>query len=325
MAMLAAGGESSLAPRDAARDAGGVQALFDTTLAPRLDPLFPDAAGVRTLIERFENLNAEMQKIRDDFSTAVQRTLATLPGAMPSAPIHKREGSGAAGCPERALASYARAAAAGARFLELGRALEGLHRQIRRAEDQGETLALTPDYRNQARLSHDAYRALLTDYREMHVAFYEQLGAELHHVGCDRRALAVPSAAVAVPGLPALDPADAAAWALEDPAAVADVPLKPEERPRPPTSASAPAVWITVDNGGCLAEARVVLDGGAPAFVSGGKQLTLRTTAGPHELCALPATDHRACGTPGTIRHAYFHEGWTFTLSCPRPRDDQGH
>ena len=317
MAMMASGGESPLPPRDAARDsAAGAQALFETTLAPRVDPFFPDAVALRTLIERFESLNAEMQKVRDEFSTAVQRTLATLPGAMPSAP-RKREGSGATGCPERALASYARAAAAGTRFLELGRALEALHRQIRRAEDQGETLALTPDYRNQARLSHDAYRALLTDYREMHVAFYEQLGAELHHVGCDRRALASPPIAVTVAGIPALDPTDAAAWTLEDPVATSEAAAKPEARPGPPSSGSAPPVWITVDNGGCGGEARIVVDGGAPVLVAGGKQLPLRTTAGPHELCALPAADHRACGAPGTTRHAYFHEGWTFTLSCP--------
>jgi len=44
----------------------------------------------------------------------------------------------------------------------------------------------------------------------------------------------------------------------------------------------------------------------------------VRTHAGPREICALPASDPRTCGDPGTIRKAYLHEGWSLTVHCTR-------
>jgi len=320
-------GSPSPGLRDAAADASpgpaaAGQASFDTSLTPRVESTFLDARGLRALLDRFGQLDLEMQKVRDEFSTAVQRTLATIPSSSP--PALSASPGNASSCPEKARASYGRAAAAGARFLELGRSLEMLYRQIRRADELEETQALTPDYRNQAKVAREAYRALLTDFREMHVAFYEQLGAELRHAGCDRRMLATALAA----STDGPDPGDASSWSFEGEEA-APSPSLPNGGTKPvvggtpaegavPLVSNAPSIWITVDNAGCAAEARVVLDGGAPLSVAGGKQLSIRTSAGPHDLCALTAGDQRSCGAAGTVRRAYLHEGWTLTLHCPR-------
>jgi hypothetical protein len=270
--------------------------------------VFVDARGLRGLIEQFGALDTEMQKIRDEFSTAVQQTLAVLP--------HDPRHSGGA-CPDHAQVTYAKALTAGARYLELGRRLEVLFRQIRRADDQGESWGLTPDYRNKARLARDGFRALLSDYRDMRVAFYEQLGAELRHVGCDPKLMAR-TAGRPTGEQAAADPAEAASWVLED-QGESQPPHSETERAQPPGTGGSPAIWITIDNGDCTTDTRVSLDEEPATTVAGRKQLPLRTHAGPHQICALPTDDPRECGAPGTLRKAYLHEGWTLTLHCRKP------
>ena len=87
-------------------------------------------------------------------------------------------------CPAATGAPYARALASGGRYLALGQQLQATYREIRRADDLGDTLGLTPDYRLRAKKAKDMHQQLLSDYREMRVAFYDQLGAELRHAGC---------------------------------------------------------------------------------------------------------------------------------------------
>jgi hypothetical protein len=126
-----------------------------------------------------------------------------------------------------------------------------------------------------------------------------------------------------------LDPLDPEAWALDAvDAPAADVPRPPAATPRAtadvpataPAAAATPAtpIWIDVDNSLCPQPTRVTIDGQPMGDVDGRATASIRTRAGPHEICVLPATDQRACGAPGTIRRAYLHEGWSLTVHCAR-------
>ena len=91
----------------------------------------------------------------------------------------------------------------------------------------------------------------------------------------------------------------------------------PEEPPARATMA-APAIWIDVDNTLCPQSTRVSVDGQSLGEVGARKKTSVRTHAGPREICALPVSDARSCGDPGTIRKAYLHEGWSLTVHCDK-------
>jgi hypothetical protein len=284
---------------------------FRTEVTPRVDPVFGDIASLRQSVDRFLALQGEMDQVRNEFSTAVQGTLFQLapPGPRPH------------GCPAGAGVHYARALASGGRYLSLGRQLEARFREIRRSDELGDASGLTPDYRVKVKRARELYNDLLRDYREMRVAFYDQLGAEMRHAGCE-----LPTAAsqATKQGDTAPDPSDPASWALEeppaDPAPVAAPPAGPHA-PRtllPPASGSAPAIWITVDNSHCAQKSQLAIDGAPLGAINGHKKLAIRTRAGPHEVCVLPTSDKRACGDPGTLRKAYLSEGWTLVVRCEK-------
>jgi hypothetical protein len=302
----------------AAAPAGTTVTPFRTEVTPRVDPVFGDIASLRQSVDRFLSLQGEMDQVRNEFSTAVQGTLFQL------APL----GPKPRGCPTGATAHYGQALASGARYLTLGRQLEARFREIHRSDELGEGAGLTPDYRVKVKRAKDLYADLLRDYREMRVAFYDQLSAEMRHAGCE---LPTPAQAhEAKPGdAQAPDPSDPAAWTLEDdtppPAPVAtkdkDKELPPNPHgPKPILMASgaATAIWVTIDNSRCAQKSQVAIDGGSFGAVNGHKKLTVRTHTGPHEICVLPASDKRACGDPGTIRRAYLFDGWTLVVRCEK-------
>jgi hypothetical protein len=285
---------------------------FRTEAQPRVDPVFGDAAALRQSIDRFFALQAEMDRVRDEFSTAVHETLGAL-GAAGAAKT----------CPTTTAAPYARALAAGTKYLVLGQQLQGRNRDIRRADELGDAVALTPDYRAKVKRARDLYQHLLDDYREMRVAFYDQLGAEMRHASCKPGSKAAGDVGVA------LNPMEASAWTLAsetpdepaEPAPAAPPPKGAATRPPAPvarTGESAPAIWIDVDNTLCGQATRVSVDGQALGEVGARKRTSVRTHAGPREICALPASDPRGCGDPGTVRKAYLHEGWSLTVHCTR-------
>src|SRR5204863_7727836 len=82
------------------------------------------------------------------------------------------------------VAQDERAMTAGGHYLVLGRQLEARFREIRRSDELGDGAGLTPDYRQKMKRARELYQDLLRDYREMRVAFYDQLGAEMRHAGC---------------------------------------------------------------------------------------------------------------------------------------------
>ena len=209
-----------------------------------------------------------------------------------------------------------------------GAAAAGHYRDIRRADDLGDAAALTPDYRVKIKKARELHQKLLDDYREMRVAFYDQLGAEMRHAGCNtgKTDKAAPGAVATADGTaaPPPNPSDPSAWTMDDagagdePPAVVIGPVAPAAKavPAPAVTMAAPSIWIDVDNTLCAQPTRVSVDGQPLGEVGPHKKTSVRTHAGPRELCALPASDARACGDPGTIRKAYLHEGWSVTVHC---------
>jgi hypothetical protein len=289
-----------------------------TEAAPRMDPVFGDVGALRRAIDQFFALQADMAKVRDEFSGAVHDTLASL-GPIGAHPAQT--------CPAELAPLYDRASVQGRRFLGLGRRLALRSREIRRADELGDTVGLTPDYRIKAKKVRELHLALLRDYREMRAAFYDQLGAEMRHAGCKAPA----------PGTGAGPAPRASGGALEatgpDPANASDWVLDPAEDDAPPAAggkarpargdgateaAGGPAIWIEIDNTRCPQPAALTIDGQDVGEIAGEKKNVVRTRSGPHELCVLPAGTGRACGAPGTIRRAYLYEGWTLAVRCEK-------
>jgi len=200
------------------------------------------------------------------------------------------------------------------------------------------------------------HQQLLSDYREMRVAFYDQLGAELRHAGCKLTAKGIaaslpleanpspylePSKGSRPPGSLGPSPLDFDAllfsWDLAEPQADSMLPAgpgapaasPPTTTPRlavasPPLSAEAaavgvaPAVWIEIDNALCNEPTRLAIDGQAVGQIGPRNKTSVRARSGPHEVCALPASDSRSCGDAGTMRKAYLHEGWRLTIHCAK-------
>jgi hypothetical protein len=298
---------------------------FRTDAAPRIDPVFGDVAQLRASIDRFLSLQGEMDRVRDEFSSAVHETLAALAEELPA----PHAATDARPCPAATGAPYARALASGGRYLALGQQLQATYREIRRAEDLGDTLGLTPDYRLRAKKAKDLHQQLLSDYREMRVAFYDQLGAELRHAGCKLTAKGITA-----PAAPGPNPSNPGSWDLAEPSSEL---ATSTERTAPPASSPtlitprqaatsplgdeagvAPAVWIEIDNALCNEPTRLAIDGQAVGQIGPRNKTSVRARSGPHEVCALPASDRRSCGDAGTLRKAYLHEGWRLTIHCAK-------
>jgi hypothetical protein len=273
---------------------------FRTEVAPRIDPVFDDAASLREAIDQFFALQAEMELVRDEFSAAVHGALAQMgPIGAPPPTI----------CPVEIPRLYGAASSVGRRYLALGRRFGARFRDIKRAEELGDTVALTPDYRAKAKKAHEVYQDRVRDYREMRAAFYDQLAEEMRHAGCKLTVAAGdsgkrPDPAAAERSGP--DPANPSSWVMEPP---------PEEAAASAKGAAL-AIWIQIDNSRCTQPSTLTIDGAAVGAIAPQKKVPVRAHAGPHELCVLTGNDKRACGAPGTVRRAYLHEGWTLVVRC---------
>ena len=160
----------------------------------------------------------------------------------------------------------------------------------------------------------------------MRVAFYVQLGAELHHAGCEFQGagashLPAMGAEDAIPP----DPSNLADWTLDDSAADPEASgtadsgrtlRTPPKTSDPPTTA--PAVWIEIDNSHCARPSQLQIDGRSYGALPGHKRTSVRTHAGPHEVCVLPNQEKHSCGDTGTLRQVYFYEGWSLAVRCDR-------
>ncbi len=294
----------------ATADASTTVEQFMTDTPPRVDPVFPDPFTLRKSIDEFLELQGEMQRVRDAFATSIHQTLAKLPS--------KRAANKA--CPDGVGDMFRRAYDAGTLYLKLGHKFRELYREIGRAEALGDAIALTPDYRLKAKRAGQVFAGLVRDYREMRVAFHDQLATELRFAGCSPQALLGPKAFVAANGPREADAGDPEAWDLEaTPPDDGEVPpMKPKGRAALPTT-SAPAassVWVNVDNAKCASPTRLWVDGMPMGDIPPKRRVAVRARAGTHELCLLPEGDSRVCGEKGTVRRTYLYEGLTLTVHC---------
>lgn len=297
-----------------------------------VDDVFGDASDYRRIVDRFLDLSAQMSSMRDDFARTVQVALTELGvrGPRAGAPAKK-------GCPvDNVAVSYARAYHLGGQYLKLGRELTRHYEQIKEFDRLGETVGLTPDYRTKVRRVLAQYRALVTDYREMKVAFHDQLVDELHYVGCDLWVLLQkgdpqthahgdkPTDDWPAPGTPGAPGVPSGGPVREAPSELppSNLPLEkvpvatpiplPKRNGEPPQRSG---ILFYVDNTKCRRKNTVVLDGKTVGEVQGGTRSGFQSQAGPHDLCLID-DPKRSCGQPGTVRRTYLHEGWTITLRC---------
>ncbi len=168
------------APTSDGVDAG---ASFHLERPSAIDDVFGDSSDYRRTVDRFLDLTAHMQSMRDEFARAVQGALSELNSRAVAA-------KGKHGCPTDQVAlPYARARRMGADYLRVGRELTRHWEVVKEYDHLGESIGLTPDYRWKVRRVLQQYQALLVDYREMKVALHDQLDDELKYAGCDLNAL----------------------------------------------------------------------------------------------------------------------------------------
>jgi hypothetical protein len=302
---------------------------------PSVDDVFGDAADYRRTVDRFLELTAQMQQMRDEFARAVQTALNELGVRGPEnkkGPAHRH------GCPIGAVAGpYARAYHLGGEYLRVGRELTRHYEQVKEFDRLGESIGLTPDYRWKVKRVLQQYSALLVDYREMKSAFHDQLVDELRYAGCDLQALllrgdpqARPTGSDSWPqpgrpGAPGVQLAKNDAPREKGPPA--NLPVEKLQPPQPiafpkhtaPADPSVEAprsgVLFYVDNTRCQRIATVYIDGRKLGDVPAATRVGFQTAPGPHDLCLLDSPK-KECGAPGTVRRSYLHEGWTISLRC---------
>ncbi|HWE28368.1 MAG TPA: hypothetical protein VHB97_10220 [Polyangia bacterium] len=304
---------------------------------PEVDDVFGDASDYRRTIDRFIELAGQMQSMRDEFARSVQTALNELgartpdkKGGSPRKPGH---------CPSDSVAApYAKAHRLGVDYLRIGRELTRHYDQVKEFDHLGESIGLTPDYRWKVKRVLQQYATLLTDYREMKVAFHDQLVDELKYSGCDLQALLIKGDPQAVkvgidetwpqPGQPG---APGVQVAKNDPVPHETVPPNlPAERVPPPQPIPLPkhpapadptgtetrsGVLFYVDNTKCQRSATLYVDGKRIGDVPAATRVGFQAVPGPHDLCLIDATK-KDCGAPGTVRRSYLHEGWTISLRC---------
>jgi hypothetical protein len=320
-------GLSSVAPAAAAApppaEANGG---FRLESKPVVDDVFGDAGDYRRVVDRFIELADKMQAMRDEFARSVQSALTSL-GARSQDGKTKRPRV----CPVDLVAQpYDKAQHLGAEYLRIGRELARHYDQVKEFDRLGESMGLTPDYRWKVRRVLQQYQALLTDYREMKVAFHDQLIDELKFAHCDLATLllrgdpqAQRSGMVAndeswpPPGQPGAPGSPAKPEAKET-----LPPNLPSERVPPPQPISVgkpegarSGVLFYVDNTRCGKSAVVYVDGKKLGEVPAATRVGFQAAPGPHDLCLMDGSK-KDCGAPGTTRRSYLHEGWTIALRC---------
>ena len=143
---------------------------------PAVDDVFGDASDYRRTVDRFIELATQMQSMRDEFARSVQTTL----NAIGAHGVDKKTWtSRAGGSGRRGGGAVRQAHHLGVEYLRVGRELTRHYDQVKEFDRLGESIGLTPDYRWKVKRVLQQYATLLTDYREMKVAFHDQLVDEL--------------------------------------------------------------------------------------------------------------------------------------------------
>ena len=268
---------------------------------PMIETVFGDTAQFKKYVDRFYTVHGEMQRARETFSRNVQAVLAALAANVGP--------TGRAGkCPVEAVAlPYSRAWRFGEDYHRLGKDLEASIASIRELDRLGETAGLTPDYRWKVSRSLKLFPQVLRDFREMRVAFQDQLAGEVKLHGCDPGQLIARGEELEKANPPATGPVAAAAR-----------PAAGKRRPDKDAIPTAPATTATffVDNALCPGSVKVHIDGTMIGDVSARSKAAFQTLSGRHDLCLIPDTSAAACGEAGTVRRTFIHDGWSIQLRC---------
>jgi hypothetical protein len=274
-------------------DAGNDTSGFRLESDPRIETVFGDAGQYRLYIDHFFSIYAEMQKTRDDFSRNVQAVLAVLSASPKRCPV------------DSVAVPYTRAFNLGQTYHRLGKDLEARHTSIKELDDLGETAGLTPDYRWKVAQAIQIYPGVLKEFREMKVAFQEQLASEIRYAGCDAQVLIARGEELEKAGAP---PTAQPTTGPAQPARKGKIEVAP---PVSPSTAT-----FFVDNGSCAGGLKVFVDGAPVGEVGGKAKAAFRTQIGHHELCLIPASSKKRCGDQGTVRRIYIHDGWSISMRC---------
>ncbi|MBI4511562.1 MAG: hypothetical protein HY698_18150 [Deltaproteobacteria bacterium] len=276
---------------------------------PKVETVFGDPAEFKKHVDRFFVLHGEMQRARDDFSRNVQAVLSSLAAFR---------AAGGQKCPLDALAlSYSRAFRLGQVYHKLGKELEGHHVSIKELDVLGETKGLTPDYRWKVARALKSYSHVLVDFREMRLAFQDQLASEIAFQGCDPLQLIAKGEELEKSGAPSTT------TAVTDDKRLATGKSgkqggKGREGKKPDLAPPIPSTTATffVDNSSCPSSVRVYLDGTLLGEVASMSKAAFQTLTARHDLCLIASTSQQQCGVPGTVRKTYIHDGWSITLRC---------
>jgi hypothetical protein len=258
-----------------------------------LEIVFGDLDRYKKHIDHFFEIHKKMTSARKQYSMQAKATLSKLS----EHPRGKK-------CPAEELGPhYFVAHQQGEEFRALGAGLEREYVAIRRLDRYGDTDALTPDYRWRVNRTRPLYSRSLTDYKEMRFSFLDQLGAEVAARGCTKTALLTSGRAN-----PAATPTE-----------VASLYRPPTYRPRATDKINETSVipaTFFVDNKHCAKPMQVFVDGQMVGEVNGNARTAFQTTTGRHTLCLIETGSVKQCGESGTLRSAYFHEGWSVALHC---------
>lgn len=258
-----------------------------------IEVVFGDIDRYKRQIDSFFSIHKKMTRARKLFSKHTQASLSLLASHPRGKP-----------CPHAELGPhYYRAHQQGEKFRALGSGLEREYAAIRRLDRYGDTDALTPDYRWRVNRTRALYARSLTDYKEMRFSFLDQLAPELAARGCRKTELLEIGRAA-----PAAEPTEV------------EAPYRAPNRRRRKSdkiheTSVIPATFF-VDNKGCDKPMQVFVDGALIGEVGGKARTAFQTTTGRHTLCLIETGSIKQCGEPGTVRSAYFHEGWSVALHC---------
>ena len=277
----------------AVRQRGASADGFRLEGSPEIEIVFGDTDRFKRHIDSFVGLSKKMTETRHRFSRHVASSVSLVSSLR-----------GKRSCPTETLApQYYASHLEGENFRALGAGFEREYSAIIRLDRHGDTDALTPDYRWRVNRARALYRQSLKDYKEMRVSFLDQLAAEARARGCKISEL--------------LELGRKAPRALaETPTSPAGKPQRLRRKPRGLLDTRPLPATFYVDNRDCKSIMAVLVDGALLGEVEGGARSAFQTTTGGHTLCLISEESVAQCGEPGTVRTAYFHDGWSIDLHC---------
>jgi len=253
--------------------------------------MLPKISELGHAVNRFYAIQEDMTSIGDELRLRYREILEKSMNT-----IH---------CPVPLVATpFARAKILGQAFLERGRALRSELGKIQKFLSFGDDSVLVPAQRLKAHAATERYEDTLKEYRELKGIFRQQVIPDLRfRLGCDLGELydAGRDESEDLPIPDSLGSDASGALAVEARFGGAEETFK---------------IFFSVDNRTCDVGMEVFLDGRRLGKVPERSRSSFSAPEGTHELCIIPSGSSKKCGSPGTIRRAYVHEGWSLISKC---------